>query len=836
VCDRDTLAILAVNEATVQLYGWTRAELLAMNLADVRPPEDRASFFATLSALPPDAAPFPRRARHWKKTGERIDVDLEVALTTLGGQRVAIAVVTDLTGLEHAERRFRLLVEHSTDGVAMSREDGTVEYISAGGARVLGTPGDAIVGTHLIARVHPEDALTWCCPDPGDSTTRTMRVLHADGEWRWLETTTTNLLHDPAVSAFVSNFRDITSRKLAEDASRRAQHRLEYLISSTAAVTYSARIGDGRGTAFISPNVQQIVGYTPDDFYADPEFWWKHVHPEDVVPIEGGLPRMAHGEEITFEYRFLHRDGTYRHVRDTCRLSRDEHGKPLEVVGYWADVTEQHRAAASLRRSEANFRALIERSPAATVVHRGGQTIYVNPAVVALLGYDRAEDLVGRPMLDLVHPDDRDDVCRQMQAPSGADARSIGEARLLRRDGGIVIVEAEAIRLDFDGEPAHVVISRNVGEQRELLARMAMADRMVTVGTLAAGVAHEINNPLAYVTTNLELLARKLARPDLQGLVADAQDGVGRMRSIVRGLRELSRPDDDAHVPIEVTAVLASSIKMALNEIRHRARVVETYATGLPRVQANASRLGQVFLNLLLNAAHAIPAGRAERNEIQVRAHPCVSPAGVCVEIQDTGVGIAPAHLRRIFDPFFTTKGPGDGIGLGLSISHGIVRAMGGEITVESSPGVGSTFRVVLPCSSGAEEVNALAVPVSNAAGARVLLIDDEAAVGRSLIELLAPENTVVAVTRAHDAIQLLARGEHFDVIVCDLMMPEITGIELYEQLDDKHRARVIFMTGGAFTPQARQFLSRVERPHVDKPFSEAELRDAIDRVVHANL
>jgi PAS domain S-box-containing protein len=632
------------------------------------------------------------------------------------------------------------------------------------------------------------------------------------------------------VNAFVTNFRDVTERKAAEEASREWQRRLEYLLSATAAVTYCARVGDLRGTSYISPNVQQVVGFTPDDFYRDVEFWWKRVHPDDLPRIDAGLAELFERGEITFHYRFLHSDGTYRCLRDTARMTKDTSGKPSEIVGYWADITEQHRAAESLRRSEANFRALIERSPAAMVVHRHGKTIYVNPAAAAMLGYDPAE-VVGRPVLDFVHPEDRESV-RRMPRADESGRPSIGETRMLRRDGSILVVEGEAMWLDFDGEPAHVVISRDIGERRELFARMAMADRMLTVGTLAAGVAHEINNPLSYVMTNLELLARDLAQDDLRSLVGDALDGIKRVSTIVRGLRELSRPEDETRGAVDVTAVLALSIKMARNEIRHRARVVEDYAPDLPRVHANASRLGQVFLNLLLNAAHAIPPGRADHNEIRVRAAAAGDGAGVRIEFVDTGVGIPAANLRRIFDPFFTTKAPGEGVGLGLAISHQLVRAMDGELAVESSPGFGSTFRVTLPVSSGNAQVAPPAQPAATTSGTRILLVDDEAAVGRSLCELLAPEHEVVPVTRAQEALDRLGRGERFDAIVCDLMMPEITGIELYERLDEANRRRMVFMTGGAFTPQARQFLAELDRPHLEKPFSEAELLHAIDRIV----
>jgi PAS domain S-box-containing protein len=679
--------------------------------------------------------------------------------------------------------------------------------------------------------VHPDDLAGWRRPAPGETLTGILRIRHANDTWRWFEITTTNLLHDPAVRRYVSNYRDVTARKLAEDASRESQKRLEYLLSATSAVTYTARVGDARGTTFISGNVEALLGYTPEDFYADGNFWWNHLHVDDVTDVQRSMAIMAERGEATSEYRLRHRDGTYRRIRDSGRMTKDEHGAPLELVGYFSDITEQHRAALSLQRSEASFRTLIEGSLTSTIIHRGGFTVYVNPAAVAMFGYRTAEEMIGRPALDFVHPDDREAVRRNMQ-PSLSRGASSGEARMVRRDGSVFVVEAEGMRLEFDGQPATVVMGRDVTERRELFARMAMADRMLTVGTLAAGVAHEINNPLAYVATNLEVLQMSVASPELRTLVDEACEGVSRVSTIVRELRALARPEDDTRGPVDLRAVLASSIKMARHEIRHHARVLEQYEADLPPVYAHASRLGQVFLNMLLNAAQAIPPGRADGNEIRVRARTSPDRQKVYAEIEDTGVGIPSTILRRIFDPFFTTKPTGEGMGLGLAISHQIVRAMDGEIGVDSQPGFGSTFRVTLPAkelrTTGAA-VDAIELPVT---GARILLIDDEAAVGRSLTALLAPENEVVPVTCAQDALSRLRTGESFDVIVCDLMMPEITGIELYERVDDANRSRMIFMTGGAFTPQARQFLASLGRPHLEKPFSGTDLRRAIQRIV----
>jgi signal transduction histidine kinase len=242
-------------------------------------------------------------------------------------------------------------------------------------------------------------------------------------------------------------------------------------------------------------------------------------------------------------------------------------------------------------------------------------------------------------------------------------------------------------------------------------ARLMVADRLATMGRTAAGVGHEINNPISYVLANLSYLQEELKRPreglsekerqELLEAATEAWEGAERVRFIAQDLKMLSRAEETSASPVQLSAVVRSSVRMAAHELRGRARVVEDCAD-VPPVQGNAARLGQVFLNLIINAAHAIAPGRAEQNEIRVMAR--LGESGrVTVEVSDTGCGIAPENLVRIFEPFFTTKPVGEGTGLGLAVCRSVVTSMGGDITVESLMGRGTTFRITLPAYSSAD-------------------------------------------------------------------------------------------------------------------------------------
>ena len=273
---------------------------------------------------------------------------------------------------------------------------------------------------------------------------------------------------------------------------------------------------------------------------------------------------------------------------------------------------------------------------------------------------------------------------------------------------------------------------------------------------------------------------------------------------------------------------------MVWNEIRHRARVVREFGP-IPLVEASASKLGQVFLNLLINATQAILEGNVSANEIRVSTGTDEAGRAV-VTITDTGTGIAPEVLQRIFDPFFTTKPIGVGTGLGLFLCHGIVKGLGGEITVESEVGKGTRFRIVLPGSAAglaapapAGEDRAATPP--RELRRRVLLIDDEVNLASGLERALSSEHDVVLATSGREAKAILARDDRFDVVLCDLMMPDVTGMEVfaYIRAQRPHLAeRTVFMTGGAFTAGARTFLEEVPNRRIEKPFDLDRLRSLI--------
>ena len=392
-----------------------------------------------------------------------------------------------------------------------------------------------------------------------------------------------------------------------------------------------------------------------------------------------------------------------------------------------------------------------------------------------------------------------------------------------------------------------------VGSQREterlleaeqaMQSRLVQSERMAAVGTLAAGVAHEINNPLAYVIGNLEFLNRAMSASTdgdarLTEALTDARDGAERVRRIVGDLGSFSRsPEEAVTGPVDVHQTIEHAASLAANEVRHRAQLVRRFED-VPPVLADASRLEQVFLNLIINAAQAIPVGDAEDNRILIETR---RSAGDTVEIRihDTGSGMSAETQARAFEPFFTTKPQGEGSGLGLYVCQSIVGAFGGSLTFESQEGDGTTAVVTLPVAPPPEAEAPTPEPPPRAPGApaRILVIDDEENLGISLQRVLEGTHEVVVETSGEAALARLAADERFDLILCDLMMPDVTGMDVYAAITRDHprlAPHVVFTTGGAFTEEARSFLAEVDNPRLQKPFRVEQLEALVDELTGA--
>jgi PAS domain S-box-containing protein len=431
---------------------------------------------------------------------------------------------------------------------------------------------------------------------------------------------------------------------------------------------------------------------------------------------------FASGGTQFYEGELQTGDGKLRRVEFHKAVFRDQAGNVAGLAGALIDITDLRRTEEDLGRAlevvhhaESRFSQLVEASPDLVFIHREGRFLYVNPAFATLAGRSAAE-LAGTSVLDWIHADDRAAVSARLRASGRLHAL---EARLVGSGGRTTPVEFISAEVQMPDGPARVSIGRDLTERKRAEERLQRADRLAALGTLAAGVAHELNNPLSFVLSNAEWAVERLGRPggplpgdlpEVLRALGDAVRGGQRMRVIVSDLRTASREEapTDTLAAVDLRRVVEFAAQLTGGEIRRRARLV-VEAEPVPRVFGSETRLGQVLVNLLVNAAHAMPADDLARNEIRVRLR-AEPGARVSVSVSDNGSGIPSAVRPHLFEPFFTTKPVGEGTGLGLWVCHGIVTAHGGEIDVASEPGQGTTFRVLLPAAD--------ALPIAGRAGA----------------------------------------------------------------------------------------------------------------------
>lgn len=596
-------------------------------------------------------------------------------------------------------------------------------------------------------------------------------------------------------------------------------------------------------TAFTGGRADQEMG----------DGWMARVHPDDLAGCRQVFELNRHsGRAFQRQFRLRRFDGAYRRVVDKVAPLTEADGRPSGYVGICLDLDEIVDHESPVAGLNEFFEMSLDN---VCVAGLDGYFKHVNPSWTRTLGW-KAEELLSKPSIEFVHPDDRAATLAGRERLRAGAALGPLVNRYLCKDGSFRWLEWRSVA-DRERQLVYAV-ARDITEQKQaehdiavarhseerMRRQLIFADRMASVGTLAAGVAHEINNPLAYVASNISLIREELENltpplraevlSDLKDMAREAQLGAERIRKIVRGLKTFSRTEEERRTAIDVVALLELSINMTFSEIRHRTRLVKDFGN-IPPVYADDARLGQVFINLLVNAAQAIPEGHSDANEIRVTTGTDGEGRAV-IDVADTGAGV-PAHLiDRIFEPFFTTKEVGVGTGLGLSICHNIVSSLGGTIAVMPGQTRGTQFRVVLPPaiveSAGADEGAASTrLPLSCAS---VLVIDDEPAIGLVLKRTLR-EHEVTVVTSAPAALALLAAGRSFDVILCDIMMPQMSGMEFYAELSQRfaHLApRVVFVSGGAFTPAAHAFMDKVPNERIEKPFDPKAVRELVQRVL----
>jgi PAS domain S-box-containing protein len=627
-------------------------------------------------------------------------------------------------------------------------------------------------------------------------------------------------------------------------------------------LTAAHLLGTTRGALVKQPLTRFIVPDDQDIYYH---------HKQQLV--ETGTRQVC-------ELRMLQPEGDPCWVRLEATSVESTSGALL-VRAVICDITDRRHAEETLRVSEARHRSLFEKSHDAlmTLVPPDWRFTAANSTTLAMFGARDEQDFISRApseyspraQLDGSISADKD---RAMRAAASSAGSHFYEWTFRRLNGQEFPATVLLTQMEIDGHALLHATVRDETEVKKLQAMLRQADRLTSMGTLAAGVAHEINNPLTYVLHNIESLSEDLPKlasaitrilrtfrvelgtealtellgsdapmlepallSDMAERAREALGGTERIKTISRAIGTFSRVESNERSRVDLNYAIECATTMALTVIKFRAKLVVDYAT-LPLIWASEGKLSQVFLNLLINAAHAIEEGHVQDNRIEISTW--ARGDDVFAEVKDTGRGISAADLTRIFDPFFTTKSVGVGSGLGLPICRNIVTEFGGDINVYSELGKGTRFTVRLPIRRAASQAPPPAVivapDVTNAHG-RVLMIDDEQPILTMLVQLLGADHQVVTAATGESAKTILTYDQSFDVILCDLMMPGLSGMDLHAWLAVEYPVlaqRIVFVTGGAFTGTASEYLACIANIRIEKPYDKASLKRLVSELVVA--
>ncbi len=502
--------------------------------------------------------------------------------------------------------------------------------------------------------------------------------------------------------------------------------------------------------------------------------------------------------------------------------------------------------------------ALHSMGDAVVVVDLAGRITYMNPEAEVLTGM-KAADVVGHAVHEVLHL--LDDQAKMLEETPIArvlhdqEYVKLFEGTLRNVATGAVrtITDSTAPMYDDTRMLGAVMVFRDVTEQKKKQKQVEFVDRLASLGAMVASVAHEVNNPLAVVISNAAFvndefeqhcatlaetgselsLEDKHRLEQMKQALDDLQSAGNRISRIVSDLRSFSVPETKEPGQADVLRTIAWALRTTTHEFHDRAHVMMKLDP-VPMIDGDEMRLGQVFVNLLLNAAQSFAPANTDKNEVCIETSVDVT-GHIQVEIRDTGEGIPENIRNRIFDPFFTTKPAGTGMGLGLSICRGIVASMGGEIQVESEVGKGTILRVLIPpAQTPSKKVSAEVIRDGPLNKGRFLVVDDDDLVLCTIKRILR-DHDLVCTTNAHEALNLLKRGERFDLIFSDIMMPSMSGIAFYEALlqrDPAMAQRMIFLSGGSSSPKVDDFLKSVSNVRVEKPFAIDDLRNTVHRLL----
>jgi len=882
--------ITEFNRAAERMFGYERAQVIGKTIAEtIVPPSLRerhrrglARYLAT-----GESTMIGKRIeiQGLRADGTEFPVELAIVATQVDGQRNFTASIRDISERRRAqeeasrtEERFRALVENSTDVIALLSREGTNLYATPSQTRVLGLTPEENRGRSAFEDVHADDIpearelFARVLANPGLPVTAEVRVQHKDGSWRVVEAVGVNRLEDPSVQAIVTNYRDITARKQAENL-QAALYRVSEATSVARdmgelyaeihaivaklmpAENFYIALYDDAAKVLTFPYFVDAVDPKPEPKKPGKgltEYVLRTGEPLLATPErfaelqKAGKVRLIGGSSLDWLGVPLQADGRTMGVLVVQTYTRDvRYGeREKEVLAFVAQhiagAIARKRAEQEIRRHVSLLQSTIESTADGLLVVDGqGNVVAFNQRFAqlwrippGLMEARESKALLSAVKDQLKAPEQFLEKIRELLSQPQAEAFDVLEFK----DGRVF--ERYSIPQRQDGEPVGRVWSfRDVTERSQGEQALRQTEKLAAMGSLLAGVAHELNNPLSVILGQAELLRRTAGTGPLAQKADQIADAAGRCASIVGNFLALARQ----RPPERRRVVLNEVIREALDIVSYPLRmdgvdVVLDLDPELPVLMGDPHQLHQVVLNLVTNAQDAMRGNDGPRMMV-VSSSFDKRARRVRLEVSDTGPGIPAAVRSRLFEPFFTTKPQGQGTGLGLSLCQGVVENHGGTIEAESEEGKGALFRVELPLELRRDAEPEAAAGPDQRKGGKILVVDDEVHVAGVLAEMLAVDGHRIDVAQNGALALDRLRQSTYDLVLSDIRMPELDGLGLYQEVRRLHpemSRRFVFLTGDRLSAETGRFLSTAGAPSLAKPFHLDEVLSVVRRMLQA--
>ena len=766
---------------------------------------------------------------------------------------------------QRLDRSFREMLETLPHFVWTCYPDGRCDYLSRQWVEYTGVPESEQLGFGWLAQLHPDDARR-TAPAWQDAIRDGVvfdvdyRIRRFDGVYRWFKTRAVPMRgKDGSVVRWMGSNTDVDDWKRLEEQQRAERDRLDFLMTATPTVLYTAQPSGDFATTFISDNVAAVLGHPAARFTDDAAFWFANIHPDDRDRVHGALVADDRGDRLSLEYRFRHADGRWRWILDEVLFRRDEREQSAELIGSLVDITARKEAEERLQASEARYaRAVRGTSDGLWDWNVQTAELYVSPRYARLLGY--ADDEFPRAAATagaLIHDDDRAAMTAAMNEHIVHGEPFDTEIRLRTRSGGYRWFRTRGQADRDEGGKAQRVAGAitDITEQKQAAEALLVAKQQAETANRAksefvANMSHEIRTPLNGITGAAQLLhLTPLTAPQREYVDAIATSSEV-LLALINDVLELSKIEaaqiELEHTPFSLRAVVADVLRSQRSLVDNKGLVVDVdVEEGVPAaLVGDPRRLRQILLNLIGNAIKFTDTGRIrvqatvrERNDDVVV---------LTIAVEDTGIGIAADMLHKVFAPFIqadaSTARRYGGTGLGLAISSRLAELMGGAISAESRPGAGSTFFLQVPFVVGAGAIDDTARRLRDVGAVRwhgpplrVLVVDD-LQLNRLIATRLLEWQGHCAV-EARDGAEAIERtaNEPFDIVLMDIQMPGMTGVEAVRTIRRREQGTgqhlpVIALTAHALQEERDQILLEGFDGYVAKPMQLETLVDELKR------